>query len=422
MDISNFVDNYYDLLVSKEESVNEWVKAHIRKLKLPIYSSHDIRNSGFKISAVDANLFPSGFNNLCKNSRKISSKYFKRYINDNFTRAKNILIIAEKHTRNKYYLENLSSLASILSDAGYEVKAGVLLDEEVEKEILVDIRKKYNLEIYPIEISDRTLKVEGFIPDLVISNNDFSGKKPSNLMSVSQPIAPTIELGWFRRKKSNHFRYYCHLVKEFAETFGLDSWLLSSFFHYVDGIDFFTKKNFNKAAEKVDNIIDLIKKKYRYYGIEEKPFVFIKNNSGTYGMAVMTAESGEDFLNMNRSTRLKMSYGKSASTVNSLIIQEGIPTIDKVNDFVAEPLIYFVGENPVGGFFRLNTQKTTKENLNTKGMFFDSDNLCPMSSEYRGDDIKSNVSAENIKVYEFTGFLSVIAQGYETAEVERKRD
>ena len=134
-------------------------------------------------------------------------------------------------------------------------------------------------------------------------------------------------------------------------------------------------------------------------------------------MAVMNAECSDDFVHMNRATKNKMSFGKSKTPVKSLIIQEGIPTIDRVEGYVAEPLIYLVGKNPVGGFFRLNTERTDKENLNTRGMFFESDNLCPMSSDTLGHNAKSNVCAENIRIYEFISLISTIAQGYEIAEI-----
>lgn len=412
----NIIPVLHDLLITDAKSVKEWIELHFKKVQLPVYSSHDIRNSGFKVAPVDANLFPGGFNNLCINSKKMSSKYFKDYINRYFSNIRKVLILAEEHTRNKFYLENLHSLSLILEKSGFETRMGVLKGDFDDKKQL-ETADKNEITIYKINIKGKTVSAGEFVPDLIIDNNDFSEGDPVALHSILQPIIPSIQLGWFKRKKSNHLKFYNHLIEEFSLRFSIDKWLLSEFYEHVDGVDFTKKAGFEEVAEKIDRTISLIKGKYDEYGIKEKPYVFIKNNSGTYGMAVMCVENSYDFIHMNRETKNKMSFGKNKAPVKSLIIQEGIPTVDKVEGFVAEPLIYFVGAKPVGGFFRMNTERTTKENLNTRGMFFESDNLCPMSSDAFGNGVKSNVSVENIKVYEFIALVSTLSQGYEIAAV-----
>ena len=413
---SNIIPLLHDFLTDDAKSVKEWIELHLKKVKLPVYSSHDIRNSGFKVAPVDANLFPGGFNNLCINSKKMSSKHFKDYINKYFPNIRKVLILAEEHTRNKFYLENLHSLNMILEKSGFETRIGVLKGDFDSKKQL-ETADKNEITVYKIDKKGETVFAGEFIPDLIIDNNDFSEGDPVALHSILQPIIPSIHLGWFKRKKSNHLKFYNYLIEEFSLRFSIDKWFLSEFYEHVDGVDFTKKAGFEEVAEKINRVISFIKEKYDEYKIKEKPYVFIKNNSGTYGMAVMCAEKSDDFLRMNRETRNKMSFAKNKAPVKSLIIQEGIPTVDKVEGFVAEPLIYFVGAKPVGGFFRMNTEKTTKENLNTRGMFFESDNLCPMSSDTFGSGVKSNVSVENIKVYEFIALVSTLAQGYEIAEV-----
>ncbi|OGL40134.1 MAG: glutamate--cysteine ligase [Candidatus Schekmanbacteria bacterium GWA2_38_11] len=414
----DIVQKLHGLLLGESKKIRDWIELHLTKVRLPIYSSHDIRNSGFKVAPVDANLFPGGFNNLCKNSKKMSASYFAEYIAKDFTNAKKILIIAEEHTRNKFYLENLFSLKSILEAAGFQIRIGVLKGDFDESRCF-ETAEKNEIKIYKIQIRDNKASVKDFVPDIIIDNNDFTEGEPVALKSIIQPIVPQIDLGWFRRKKSNHFRIYNQLIEEFSLSFNIDKWFLSEFYDYVDDIDFKTGKGFEEVGDKIGKVITLIKKKYEEYDIKEKPFVFVKNNAGTYGMAIMNAENGRDFTNMNRATRNKMSFGKGKTPVESLIIQEGVPTIDKVDGYVAEPLIYLIGEKPVGGFFRLNTKRTTKENLNTRGMLFESDNLCPMNSDSFGKNVRSNVSSENIKIYKFISLISTITQGYEIAELSK---
>ena len=43
-------------------------------------------------------------------------------------------------------------------------------------------------------------------------------------------------------------------------------------------------------AAHVDGVLTKIRKKYREYGIGEKPYVIVKADAGTYGMGVMSVQ------------------------------------------------------------------------------------------------------------------------------------
>src|SRR3989338_6145422 len=49
-----------------QEAVLVWLTKLEGDNELPLYSSVDIRDAGFKIAVVDTNIFPAGFNNLCE--------------------------------------------------------------------------------------------------------------------------------------------------------------------------------------------------------------------------------------------------------------------------------------------------------------------------------------------------------------------
>ena len=57
-----------------------WFSKKAENLSYPIYSSYDIRDSGYKISNVDANIFPAGFNNICPTDKETSIGLMKKYI------------------------------------------------------------------------------------------------------------------------------------------------------------------------------------------------------------------------------------------------------------------------------------------------------------------------------------------------------
>src|SRR4029077_19004762 len=109
---------------------------------------------------------------------------------------------------------------------------------------------------------------------------------------------------------------------------------------------------------------------YESHQVDRKPFVFIKNNAGTYGMGIMVAHSADDVKQMNRRMKNKMSVGKNRLPIQSVVVQEGIPTATLIDRLAAEPVIYLVGCELIGGFLRTNTEKGVEENLNSQGMVF----------------------------------------------------
>ncbi|MEK6705384.1 MAG: glutamate--cysteine ligase, partial [Bdellovibrionota bacterium] len=80
--------------------------------------------------------------------------------------------------------------------------------------------------------------------------------------------------------------------------------------------------------------------------------------------------SGDELKQTNSRIRNKMSIGKNRLPIDSVIVQEGIPTATMVNRLAAEPVIYLCGCELVGGFLRTHAKKGIDENLNSPGMVF----------------------------------------------------
>ena len=51
-------------VIAAQPAIEHWFRAQWQDHAAPFYTSVDLRNSGFKLSPVDTNLFPGGFNNL----------------------------------------------------------------------------------------------------------------------------------------------------------------------------------------------------------------------------------------------------------------------------------------------------------------------------------------------------------------------
>ncbi|MBI2463866.1 glutamate--cysteine ligase [Candidatus Peregrinibacteria bacterium] len=410
-------------LQKHKTEIESWLAQEQKKVIIPFYTSVDIRNSGFKISAIDTNLFPAGFNNLCPGYTRKASELVKKYMANHFPDVKNILIIPESHTRNQYYLSNVKKLQSIITQAGFEVCLGTM-SEEMEGDIL-ELTTAENEPIILKKIQRKKKKLIACVDekgikihyDLIIINNDLSDGIPDILKDIEQSIIPSPLLGWAYRKKSDNLGYFEKLIKKFAKIIDMDPWFFTPMTETMDNVDFMNEKNIHSIAKKAEILLNEITAQYKKYEIDEKPYIFIKNNSGTYGMGVEKFENVEEILRMNRKIKNKLQSGKGGNKVRSILIQEGIPTIDRYQNFVAEPVIYLIGGEPTGGFFRLNEEKSERDNLNARGMKFNC--LCfHKINEYHNKfdtDCDLNCLA---MLYLVIAQIATLAAGYEQNAVQ----
>ena len=115
-------DNIIQILTKRKDEISSWLAGKEDLASLPLYSSVDIRNSGTKISVIDTNLFPAGFNNICRHDWPLTQQAFKEAILRRVPDCQNVLIIAEEHTRNTWYLENVLTLQQMITSAGFNAK------------------------------------------------------------------------------------------------------------------------------------------------------------------------------------------------------------------------------------------------------------------------------------------------------------
>ncbi len=357
----------------------DWALAWSRQAPPPFYCSVDLRDSGYKIAPVDSNLYPAGFNNLCPDDQRSSAPIFRAQLATYASRLgmqrepQKILILPETHTSNVWYLENLHYLQSILETAGFEVCLGWwsgTAQPENSQPFELESATQKKLRITPIQIQDGTLSAQGFVPDLILLNNDFSSGYPQLLDSVRQPILPSHTLGWHSRKKSTHFVHYNRLAGEFAQIIGIDPWIIQVETEAVDEVNFNEDLGLDRVAASVERVLSKTRHAFDERGIQQEPFAFVKNNAGTYGMGILVAHSAQEILTLNRRAKNKMSVGKNKMQIQSVAVQEGIPTATLVGRLAAEPVIYLVGTELIGGFLRTNTERGVEDNLNSQGMVF----------------------------------------------------
>jgi glutamate--cysteine ligase len=354
-------------------AIERWFRLEWQEHTPPFYCSVDLRNAGFKLAPVDTNLFPGGFNNLSPEMLPLAVQAAMASIEKICPEARNLLLIPERHTRNTFYLQNVARLSSILRQTGLNVRLGTL-SEEIKKATTIDLPDGQRLTLEPLSrigLKGRRLGLKDFDPCSILLNNDLSAGVPDILKNIhEQYLLPPLHAGWATRRKSTHFACYDDVIKKFSKIIDVDPWMLNPYFARCQDIDFHERKGEELLQDTAAAMLKKIAKKYRQYGIKEKPYVVVKADAGTYGMGIMTIHDPSELKDLNRKERNKMSVVKEGLEVHDVIIQEGVHTFEKVNEAVAEPVVYMIDRYVVGGFYRVHTGRGPDENLNAPGMHF----------------------------------------------------
>lgn len=366
--MSNILDTLRTLYDTRGDDIEAWFESKRKKGAPFITTSVDLRHSGLRLAPVDTNLYPAGFNNLSLAARGRAGRYFESALRENFPAAGRILIIPENHTRNLGYLENLHVLTAILMDAGYEVRIGSLAF--TEKTELTTLSGAALTQHALTKKDGKLITDDGFTANIILLNNDLTTGIHPLLENLTQPILPPPYMGWHLRRKSVHFYQYRRLIGQFTQLFDLDPWLLATESHHCGLVDFRDRAKLETVAKNVDRLLAITREKYARYGVVDEPYIFVKADSGTYGMGIMTVRSGAEMLELNKKERNKMQTVKEGANVGDIILQEGVPTIDMVDGKPAEPMVYMVDGLPVGGMYRVNGNRDATGNLNAAGMEF----------------------------------------------------
>jgi glutamate--cysteine ligase len=394
-------------------AIERWFRLEWMEHTPPFYCSVDIRNAGFKLAPVDTNLYPGGWNNLTPEMLPLAVQAAMAAIEKICPEAKNLLVIPENHTRNTFYLSNVLQLKRIFHMAGLNVRIGSI-SPEIKEPTDIDLPTGETITLEPVVRSKRRLGLKDFDPCTILLNNDLSAGAPGILEDLhEQYLLPPLHAGWSVRRKSRHFRSYEEVSKRFGKLLGIDPWLINPMFNKCGEIDFSEGAGMECLTTNVDALLAKIKKKYKEYGINEKPFVVVKADNGTYGMGIMTVRDAKDLEQLNRRTKNKMAVVKDGQAVTEVIIQEGVLTAERMNDAVAEPVVYMMDRYVVGGFYRVHAERGIDENLNAPGASF-----VPLafaeSTRLPQPGQKPGASAPNrFYMYGVIGRLAMLAASYE---------
>ena len=390
-----FLEKINQTILDNKKEIDSWIEWKKSQTRIPFYTSVDLRVSKNKIAAVDTNIFPAGFNNLSE--RFLSNavaliKDHKKVVHK--SKIKKVLIIPELHTRNPFYWDNILSILNILRNAGLEARVGVIS----EKKSIMNFKSSSRMQVpaEPVVRKDNRVLLSDFNPDIILINNDFSDSSPPILSNLEQIVTPPPEVGWHSRKKNIHFEFYNKLVSEFSELINVNPFHFSLQTQLAEDINF----EITEDRERLANLSKIMLYELSVYHKVEHPILFIKSNTGTYGMSVMQIEKGEDIIGLNRDGRKKMKVSKGGNLLKEVVIQEGVETI-YLNK---EPVYYLINGELVGGFYRTNDLRSSVENLNTKGMYFQC--LC---LDKNGNDCQNFLNP----ALEIISKIGSLATGYE---------
>lgn len=389
------------------DPVFSWFKKQTALLEYPIYSSYDIRDSGYKVTNVDANIYPAGFNNICPTDKETAVDLFQKYIHVHYGKnIKKILLVTEEHTANPYYLENVATISELLAAGGFFVQVAFPKMLDVPLELTSVTGKK----VIAHSGYTSSASFQQFAPDLVISNNDFSLALAEWGDQLQLPLNPPRELGWYQRKKSRYFEDYNSLVNTFSEIIGTDPFLMRVETELFENFDINSDQSRDQLADRVDQFLAKLQQKYAQEKIDQKPFAFVKNNAGTYGLGVIKVSSGQEVKEWTYKSRKKMKAAKGGRDVEEVIIQEGIPSVVTSDEASAEPVIYMVGCELAGGFLRTHSEKSSTESLNSPGAVYKK--LCVT------DLLDNRQGCPKENVYGWSAKLGLLAIGREAQQMK----
>jgi glutamate--cysteine ligase len=344
-------------------AIERWFRLEWMEHTPPFYTSVDVRNSGFKLAPVDTNLFPSGWNNLTPEMLPLAVQAAMAAIEKICPEARNLLVVPENHTHNTFYLSNLLQLKRIFHQAGLNVRFGSL-NPEIKEPTSFNVPNGEVISIEPLIRSDTRLGLKDFDPCTILLNNDLSAGIPGMLEDLhEQFLLPPLHAAWSVRRKSRHFQAYEEVAKRFGKLLGMDPWLINPLYAKCGEVDFAAGVGMDSLSSNVDALLTKIRRKYKEYGINEKPFVIVKADNGNCGMGIMTVRDVKDL-------DLQNIKAQEGLTLTEVIVQEGVLTNERVNDAVAEPVVYMMDRFVVGGFYRVHAERAVDESLNAPGASF----------------------------------------------------
>jgi len=394
-------------------AIERWFRLEWMEHTPPFYSSVDVRNAGFKLAPVDTNLYPSGWNNLTPQMLPLAVQAAMAAIEKICPEARNLLVIPENGTPSSFYLANLAQLQRIFNMAGLNVRLGSI-DPAIKKNTTFALQTGETLTLEPVVRGKRRLGLKDFDPCTILLNNDLSAGVPGILEEIyEQYLLPPLHAGWPTRRKSTHFKCYEEVAKRLGKLLGVDPWLTYPLFDRCENVNLGAANGLDCLQSQVDVVLARVRRKYKEYGIKEKPFVVVKADYGSHALGFVTLRDAKDLSALQERIAAFPKTGKTALQAHDFLVQEGVQTQEHVNGAAAEPVVYMMDRYVVGGFYRVHAGRGIDESLHSPGAGY-----VPLAFEHSTQlpqpGVKPGASAPNrFYMYGVIGRLAMLAASYE---------
>ena len=348
--------------------IERWFRLEWMEHTPPVYCAVDIRNAGFKLAPVDTSLYPDGWHNLSPDTLPLAVQAAQAAIEKICPEAHNLLIVPESGKLPPYYLASLARLGEIFSMAGLNVRYGSV-DPALKRATPMTLPDGRKLTLEPALRQRFRLGLKHFDPCTILLNNDLPTGAPGILEDLhEQYLLPPLQAGGAVRRKSRHFQCYEDVSKRFGKLVGIDPWLINPLFATCGEIDIHDACGGECLRSHVDTLLGKIRRKYKEYGINEKPFVVVKADHGPRGMGIMTVRDVKD---LARLAPTPTRAGEPSPVPSGeVIIQEGVLAGERIHDAVAEPVVYMIDRYVVGGFYRIHAERGSDDSLCAPGTRF----------------------------------------------------
>ena len=333
-------------------AIERWFRLEWMEHTPPFYTSVDVRNAGFKLAPLNASLFPAAWHNVSQDVLPLAVQAAMAAIEKICPEARNLLIIADNAIQSTSYLSNLAQLQQIFHMAGLNVRIGSIRPD-FRSDLTQQLPDGRTIRIEPVVRTNGRIGVEHFDPCTILLNNDLHHGVPGILEELyQQHLLPPLHAGWATRRKSNLYKCYEELSKRFGKLIGIDPWLINPMHDVLVGVNLTTDQGLTLLTDAADAMLGKIKRRYKEFGIKEKPFVVIKADNGPHGLGCMTVRDAKQVALL---VQKQISGRGEPLGLQDLLIQEGVMTHERMNDAVAEPVVYLMDRYVVGGFYRVHT-------------------------------------------------------------------
>ncbi len=332
-------------------SIERWFRLEWMEHTPLFYSAVDVRNAGFKLAAVSTNLFPSGWHHLTPSMLPLAVQAAMAAIEKICPEARNLLIVPQNQAHSTAYWSNLAQLRRIFYMAGLNVCMGSI-NPEVKKSTLIELPGGETLSLEPVTRTRTRLGAKNFDPCTILLNHELRSGVPGILEDLhEQYLLPPLHAASAVRHRVSQLRCYEEVVKRFGKLIGVDPWLMNPLWELCPDVDMRQPSDVQRLRDGTDAMLAKVRKRYKEYGIKEKAFVVLKSDRYDTLFAATAVRDTRDMDALLE--RLRQAQDHADGMPLGVVLQEGVHTNERLDDSVAEPVVYLVDRYVVGGFYRV---------------------------------------------------------------------